>query len=186
MDKETIIKKLTQPLVYIVAIAVAVGTGVAYGCINHVRNEKQELVSKADISVYREATSDELKILRTEDLTQAPTAPILEESQENLLQTVRDYFTARYNFNGSYSDNEEEIIIRELPFKTANPRIGRRRKCPSTFRPDSTDWLIYIPFDQCDYRLGGSLLAEATGSRSALSSVARSTHSTRPSSLKHA
>ncbi|MBQ1750787.1 MAG: hypothetical protein IIZ90_02070, partial [Bacteroidales bacterium] len=66
------------------------------------------------------------------------------------------------------TEDEEEIIIRELPFKTANPRIGRRRKCPSTFRPDSTDWLIYIPFDQCDYRLGGSLLAEATGSRSAL------------------
>ena len=120
MDKETIIQKLTQPLVCIVAITVAVGTGVAYGCINHVRNEKQELVSKADISVYREATSDELKILRTEDLTQAPTAPILEESQENLLQTVRDYFTARYNFNGSYSDNEEEIIKAVKPLVTVD------------------------------------------------------------------
>ena len=70
MDKETIIQNLTQPLVCIVAIAVVVGTGVAYGCINHVRNEKQELVSNADISVYREATSDELKILRAEDMTQ--------------------------------------------------------------------------------------------------------------------
>lgn len=66
-------------------------------------------------------------------------------------------------------EDEEDIIIRELPFKTPNPRIGRRRKCPSTFRPDNSDWLIYIPFDQCDFRLGGSLLAEATGSRSALS-----------------
>lgn len=65
-------------------------------------------------------------------------------------------------------EDEEEIIIRELPFKTSNPRIGRKRKCPSSLRPDNSDWLIYIPFDQCDFRLGGSLLAEATGSRSAL------------------
>ncbi len=110
MYKETIIQKLTQPLVCIVAIAVAVGTGVAYGCINHVRNEKQEFVSKADISVYREATSDELIILRAEDMTQAATAPLEAESQDNLLQTVRDYFTARYNFKGSYSENEDAII----------------------------------------------------------------------------
>ena len=102
MYKEAIIKKLTQPLVCIVAITVAVSTGVAYGCINHVRNEKQELVSKADITVYREATSDELKILRAEDMNQAATAPLEAESQDNLLQTVREYFTARYNFKGSY------------------------------------------------------------------------------------
>lgn len=77
-------------------------------------------------------------------------------------------FKAATTSEEEVTEDEEEIIIRELPFKTANPRIGRRRKCPSTFRTDSTDWLIYIPFDQCDYRLGGSLLAEATGSRSAL------------------
>ena len=118
MDKETIIQKLTQPLVCIVAIAVAVGTGVAYGCINHVRNEKQELVSKADISVYREATSDELKILRAEDMTQTATAPLEAESQDNLLQTVRDYFTARYNFKGSYSENEDAIIKAVKPLAT--------------------------------------------------------------------
>ena len=65
-------------------------------------------------------------------------------------------------------EDEEESIFRELPFRTNNPRIGRRRKCPCTFRQENTDWLIYIPFDQCEYRLGGSLLAEATGSRSAI------------------
>ena len=64
-------------------------------------------------------------------------------------------FKAATTSEEEVTEDEEEIIIRELPFKTANPRIGRRRKCPSTFRPDNTDWLIYIPFDQCDYRLGG-------------------------------
>ena len=61
--------------------------------------------------------------------------------------------------------DEEESLIRELPFRTANPRISRRRRCPSTIQGEASDWLIYIPLDTCDYRLGGSLLAAATGAR---------------------
>ena len=61
--------------------------------------------------------------------------------------------------------DEEESIIRELPFRTANPRISRRRRCPATIQPEASDWLIYIPLDTCDYRLGGSLLAAATGEK---------------------
>lgn len=59
--------------------------------------------------------------------------------------------------------DEEESLFRELPYRTANPRISRRRKCPSTLVPEEQDWLIYIPFDSCDFRLGGSALEEATG-----------------------
>ena len=58
---------------------------------------------------------------------------------------------------------EEESLFRELPYRTANPRISRRRRCPSTLVPDAADWIIYIPFDSCDFRLGGSALAEALG-----------------------
>ena len=76
MDKETIIKKLTHPLVCIILIAVAIGAGIAYGCINHARNEKQALVSNADVLVYKEATSDEVKVLRAQDLEQTTTSPI--------------------------------------------------------------------------------------------------------------
>ena len=61
--------------------------------------------------------------------------------------------------------DEEESLIRELPFRTANPRISRRRRCPATIQGEASDWLIYIPLDTCDYRLGGSLLAAATGAR---------------------
>ena len=32
-------------------------------------------------------------------------------------------------------------------------------------QPEASDWLIYIPLDTCDYRLGGSLLAAATGEK---------------------
>ena len=38
--------------------------------------------------------------------------------------------------------DEEESIIRELPFRTANPRISRRRRCPATIQPEASDWLI--------------------------------------------
>ncbi len=61
--------------------------------------------------------------------------------------------------------DEEESLIRELPFRTASPRISRRRRCPATFQGEASDWLLYIPLDTCDYRLGGSLLAAATGAR---------------------
>ena len=63
------------------------------------------------------------------------------------------------------AQDEEDSIIRELPFRTANPRISRRRRCPATLQPEASDWIIYIPLDTCDYRLGGSLLAAAIGER---------------------
>ena len=62
-------------------------------------------------------------------------------------------------------ETEEESIIRELPFRTASPRISRRRRCPATLQGEASDWILYIPLDTCNYRLGGSLLAAATGAR---------------------
>jgi len=59
-------------------------------------------------------------------------------------------------------DEDEEGLFGELPFRTASPRISRRRKCPATILPERSDWLVYVPFDSCDFRLGGSALEEAT------------------------
>lgn len=59
--------------------------------------------------------------------------------------------------------DEEESLFRELPYRTANPRISHRRKCGASLLPESSDWIIYIPFDPCDFRLGGSALADALG-----------------------
>ena len=66
------------------------------------------------------------------------------------------------------TEDEEEGFFRELPFRTEHPRIGRKRKCPAVLQPDKDDWLIYIPFDSCEFRLGGSVLSEAEDARSAL------------------
>ena len=64
---------------------------------------------------------------------------------------------------------DEESLLRELPYRTANPRISRRRKVGSAFVPEASDWIIYIPFDTCDYRLGGSALAQAIGASPSVS-----------------
>lgn len=60
-------------------------------------------------------------------------------------------------------DEDDETLFLDLPSRTANPRLSRRRKCPQELQPCAQDWIIYIPFDTCDYRLGGSALAEALG-----------------------
>ena len=139
MDKETIIKKLTHPIVCIIVMTVAIAVGVAYGCINYVRNEKQALVSNADVMVYKEATSDELKVLRTQDLEQATTSPINTESQERMIQIVSDYFAARYNFNGSYSANKERIIEAVKPLLTPDYLISIEKSFTESSKLEGTD-----------------------------------------------
>ncbi|MBR5385314.1 MAG: hypothetical protein IK143_05550 [Bacteroidales bacterium] len=47
-------------------------------------------------------------------------------------------------------------------------RLGRKRLCPAQVSAVPTDWLIYIPFDPCDFRLGGSALSEAVGAGSSV------------------
>lgn len=56
---------------------------------------------------------------------------------------------------------EEESLLRDLPYRTVNPRMSRRRKVASAFTPEAQDWILYIPFDPCDFRLGGSALSQA-------------------------
>lgn len=41
--------------------------------------------------------------------------------------------------------------------------MGVNRKCPFSLGSSPSDWIIYVPFDTCDYKLGGSLLSELTG-----------------------
>ena len=139
MDKETIIKKLTHPIVCIIVMTVAIAVGIAYGCINYVRNEKQAVVSKADVMVYKEASSDELKVLRTQDLEQATTSPINTESQERMIQIVSDYFAARYNFNGSYSANKERIIETVKPLVTPDFFVSVEKSFDESKHLEGTD-----------------------------------------------
>ena len=76
------------------------------------------------------------------------------------------------------SDFEDDSFIAEAPTTpeeglpdlasdtmedNPRPRIMRSRKCPDTAVPDRSSWIIYIPFESCEYRLGGSIFSSATG-----------------------
>lgn len=49
------------------------------------------------------------------------------------------------------------------PFRSEHPVLGSRRACPATLVPDPQSWIVFIPFETCDFRLGGSLLAQTLG-----------------------
>ncbi|MBP5626432.1 MAG: hypothetical protein J6W98_05880 [Bacteroidales bacterium] len=57
------------------------------------------------------------------------------------------------------ADEEDYGFVSE-PFRSEHPVLGARRSCPATLAPDPQSWVIYVPFDTSDYRLGGSLLAQ--------------------------
>lgn len=59
-------------------------------------------------------------------------------------------------------ESDDELLV-EMPFESARPWIGEGMKCPSKAVKDNDSWLIYIPFDTCGHKLGGSLLAEVSG-----------------------
>ena len=48
--------------------------------------------------------------------------------------------------------SEEESLLRDLPYRTVNPRMTRRRKASASLVPEPKDWILYIPFDPCDFR----------------------------------
>ena len=57
------------------------------------------------------------------------------------------------------ADEEDYGFVSE-PFRSEHPVLGARRSCPATLAPDPQSWVIYVPFDTSDFRLGGSLLAQ--------------------------
>lgn len=60
-------------------------------------------------------------------------------------------------------DNGAEDIFVGQPFRSEHPVMSSKPACPSRLVPDSHSWLVYVPFETCDYRLGGSLLAQTQG-----------------------
>lgn len=58
-------------------------------------------------------------------------------------------------------ENDEENIFKTSPYESSHPWIGESRKCPGTLINSPESWIIYIPFDTCKFKLGGSLLAQA-------------------------
>lgn len=62
------------------------------------------------------------------------------------------------------SPDEDDIFLPEdAPFGSEHPVLGRRKAVPDKLAADPDSWIIYVPFDTCDFRLGGSLLCDALG-----------------------
>ncbi|MBQ3608356.1 MAG: hypothetical protein II991_08715 [Bacteroidales bacterium] len=60
-------------------------------------------------------------------------------------------------------ENHESSLFKSSPYESRHPWIGDERKCPPKMIDDPESWLIYIPFDTCPHKLGGSLLAQVNG-----------------------
>lgn len=59
---------------------------------------------------------------------------------------------------------EEEIFLPgDAPFGSEHPVLGRRRAVQDKLTADPDSWIIYVPFDSCGFRLGGSLLCDTLG-----------------------
>lgn len=58
---------------------------------------------------------------------------------------------------------EDDDIFVKQPYHSDHPRISPLRACPISLDPDPQSWIVYIPFETSDYRLGGSLLAQVLG-----------------------
>jgi len=60
---------------------------------------------------------------------------------------------------------EEEPSEMELtePYESRHPWIGEERRCSRTVVETTGSRIIYIPFDTCQFKLGGSLLAQIQG-----------------------
>ncbi|MBO6248037.1 MAG: hypothetical protein J6N54_04405 [Bacteroidales bacterium] len=60
-------------------------------------------------------------------------------------------------------EDEEIDLPTNAPFGSPHPVIGRKRAVTDKLVPDPESWIIFIPFDSCELRLGSSLLCEAYG-----------------------
>lgn len=61
-------------------------------------------------------------------------------------------------------DAEDEFLLASpSPFGSGKASISRRRNVPDSLDADPDSWIIFIPFDTCDFRMGCSLLCKACG-----------------------
>ena len=60
-------------------------------------------------------------------------------------------------------EDKDTMLFRSSPYESCHPWISEERRCPSTINNDPTSWLVYIPFDTCNFKLGDSLLTQVYG-----------------------
>lgn len=62
-----------------------------------------------------------------------------------------------------YEEEEQSDLELTEPYESRHPWIDDRRRCARTIQDIEESRLVYIPFDTCQFKLGGSLLAQVQG-----------------------
>lgn len=71
---------------------------------------------------------------------------------------------ASFTVTGVYeAESDTDDVFGEFPFSSSNPSMEQGELFGPVMIPDRNTRIIYIPFDTCNFRLGGSLLAKACG-----------------------
>ncbi len=83
---------------------------------------------------------------------------------------------SRYSYKSSGDENElsvkarlskelsaEDEVFEDDFFRLPNPVFEDVRICPGHLVPDERSWVVFVPFDTCDFLLGASLLAQSLG-----------------------
>jgi hypothetical protein len=78
-------------------------------------------------------------------------------------RTCQSLFKVAASGKNSPQEGEDIFLPDDAPFGSEHPILGRRRAVPDKLLADNSSWIIYIPFDSCDFRLGGSLLCDIFG-----------------------
>ena len=74
---------------------------------------------------------------------------------------VKFYAWLQEQYDRSFTSVQESFLLfKSSPYESRHPWISEERACPATALPDTKSWLIYIPFDTCSFKLGGSLLTQ--------------------------
>lgn len=68
-----------------------------------------------------------------------------------------------YAWLPEYEETEPSEMEVVEPYESRHPWISEERRCPRQVVQGADSRIIYIPFDTCSFKLGGSLLAEVYG-----------------------
>ena len=60
------------------------------------------------------------------------------------------------------------FIFKSSPYESRHPHLNGGRACMGNASGCESNWIIYIPFDICPFKTGGSVLAERTGDGNAV------------------
>lgn len=60
-------------------------------------------------------------------------------------------------------EESQHAALFKVPYESSHPWISEERQCPRNLICDKNTQVIYIPFDTCPFKLGGSLLDEVSG-----------------------